>query len=130
MVVRGSAWLAASWTSRRGDAGVESGGDEGVAQRVGADVLVQPRLAGDAAHDPGCRVTVHPPPGRGEEHRSTRAVANGQIERSGNPWGQRHGDDLAALAHHRDDGVSPFDVQVVDVDAQRFGDAQPVQCEQ
>lgn len=42
MVVRGSAWLAASCTSRREASGVERRGDEGVAEGVRADSLGDP----------------------------------------------------------------------------------------
>src|SRR5262252_3612875 len=34
MVVRGSAWLAAPWTSGMGNSGIEGGGDERMSQRV------------------------------------------------------------------------------------------------
>src|ERR671919_1870553 len=48
MVVRGSAWLAASWTSRRGTPGLERSSNEGVPQGVRTATLGDPRLSGDA----------------------------------------------------------------------------------
>ncbi len=41
-----------------GNAGVERSGDERVAERMGPDALGDSGFAGDAPHDPGCRVTV------------------------------------------------------------------------
>ena len=49
-------------TTRHWYAGVKGGGDERVAQRVGADVLADPGAAGDARDNPGGAVPVQPPP--------------------------------------------------------------------
>jgi hypothetical protein len=59
IVVRGSACEAASWTSRNGTPAFERGSDEGVAQGVRADGLVDAGAAGDAAHDAAGAVPVH-----------------------------------------------------------------------
>lgn len=45
----------------------------------------------------------------------------------GDPWSERHGGGLAALAHHGEGAVAPLEPKGVDVGADRFGDAQPVQ---
>ncbi len=60
MVVRGSAWDAASWTAC----------DERVSQRVRPDLHGQPGASGDATDDPSGSVPVEPLAGWGEEDRS------------------------------------------------------------
>jgi hypothetical protein len=57
MIVRGSAWQAASCTSRNGIAHL-GGDDEGVAQRMGSDGLGDPGPLSDPAHDAGRPVAV------------------------------------------------------------------------
>jgi hypothetical protein len=49
--------------------GVERGGDEGVAQGVRADGLVDTGAAGDTSHDPARAVPVHPLPVGPQENR-------------------------------------------------------------
>src|ERR671919_556347 len=91
MVVRGSAWLAASWTSRRGTPGLERSSNEGVPQGVRTDTLGDPRLSGHATSLTG---PAH-------EDRALETLANRQVEGPGNPRPERDGHDLAALARHR-----------------------------
>jgi len=59
-VVLGSAWEAASCTSRKGPRH-PTGGDERVSQRVRGDRLGDPGPASDPADDPPGAVPVQPP---------------------------------------------------------------------
>jgi hypothetical protein len=69
-----------------------------VPKRVRADVLADPRAAGDPADDPGGAAPVQPPPVRGGEQRPDGPLAGRQVDRPGRSGRQRDGDDLAALA--------------------------------
>ena len=80
------------------DACVESGGDEGVPQRVRADVLGDPGAAGHPADDPGGTVPVQPVTVCGNEQRPFGSLAYRQVYRPGGARDERDGDDLAALA--------------------------------
>ncbi len=51
------------------DPGIQSGGDERVAKRVGRDGLADARSAGDPPHDPPGAVPVQPPPIRSQKHK-------------------------------------------------------------
>jgi hypothetical protein len=110
--------------------GVEGGGDERVAERVRADVLGDPGVAGHPADDPGGAVPVQPPPVRGHEQRPCGPLAGRQLDRPGGPRGKRDGDHLAAFAGNDQRAVAALQAQVLDVGAGRFRDPQPVQCEQ
>ena len=118
MVVRGSAWEAASWTSRSGTPASKLVGDERVAQRVRPDGLGQSGAAGGAADDPGGAVPVQPVPGSGEEDRPFASFADGQVDRA------------CGARRERDDGqgaVAALDGQGLDVRADGLGNAQPVE---
>ncbi len=108
------------------DAGVESGGDERMTQGVRADRLVDPGLAGDAPHDPPRGVAVEALAVRPDEDRPLGPLTNGQVDRAGRAWRERDGDDLAALAEHREGAMAAFDAERFDVGAERFGDTQAV----
>ena len=63
------------------DTGVEGGGDESVAQRVGAGVLVDPSRLRDAAHDPGCGVTIQSATVVAEENGALKPFTHDKINR-------------------------------------------------
>ena len=94
-----------SWVCVRGrflhvaerDAGVETGGDEAVAERVRPDLLGDPRPLGDPPHDPSRRVAVKALAIVAKEDRAGHALADGEVDLPGRPGGHRDGDDLAAL---------------------------------
>ena len=79
MVVLGSAWQAASWTSRRGDAGVERGGDEGVPQGVWADRLGDAGASGGALDDAAGAVPVEALAVGAGEHRPDASAGQGSL---------------------------------------------------
>jgi hypothetical protein len=83
MVVRGSAWEAASCTSRSGTPGVQRGGDERVPQRVGPDRLGDSGAAGSPADDPSGAVAVQAAVVRCQEDGSFAALADGQVDNPG-----------------------------------------------
>jgi hypothetical protein len=60
----------------QGHASVESGGDEGVAQRVRTDRLGDPGPAGDPPHDASGPVTVETPAVTGDEDRAAGPLAD------------------------------------------------------
>jgi hypothetical protein len=70
--VRGGFLDVAQW-----DAGVGRGGDEGVSQCVRADLLIQSRAAGHAAHDSAGAVSVHALSVGTKEDRPVEAFADG-----------------------------------------------------
>ena len=107
-------------------AGIECCGDEGVAQGVRADGLVDTGATGDAANDPAGAVAVHPLAVRPKEDRAVESFADGEIDGSGGARCEWDGDDLAALAQHGEGAVSAFDAEGVDVGAEGFRDPQPV----
>jgi hypothetical protein len=115
MVARGSAWLAASWTSRSGTPGVEGSGDERVAEGVGSDALGDPGPSGDAAHDPTGRVTVDPPVVGSDEDRPFSAFADRHVDGAGSPGRKGDGDDLAPFAQDRERAVAALQPKVLDV---------------
>jgi hypothetical protein len=126
MVVLGSAWLAASWTSRNGTpARVESGGDEGVAQRVGRDALGDPGGASDTANGAGGTVAVERLAGDGDEDQALAPLAHGQVHGPRLPGRQRDADHLAALSAHEQRPVAALDPQVLDRGAERLGGTKP-----
>ena len=65
-----------------------------------------------------------------EEDRPLDPFADGEIDGPGGSRGERDGDDLAALAQHRERAVAPFEAERLDVGAERFGDPQPVDRQQ
>src|SRR5829696_3866545 len=100
MVVRGSAWLAASWTSRSGTPASRAVVMKAW-RRVWPDWLPDASLAGKTAHDPPGGVTVEPfavvsqedatrsPGGAGEHGPPATARAVPPVRRSGRnppPW--------------------------------------------
>ena len=63
-------------------------------QRVGADVLVDPGGPSRAAHDPRCGVALQACPIAAPDDGAVAALADREIERSGDTWGEGDGDDL------------------------------------
>ena len=99
-------------------------------KRVGRNGLGDPGAAGNLADDPPGAVPVQPPPVRGQEHRPTCALGDGQVDRPGGAGRERDGHDLAALAGDGQRPVPAFQARQLDVGAGCFGDPQPVQREQ
>ena len=130
MVVRGSAWLAASCTSLSGTPASEYGRDEGVAQGVGADRLGDACSPGDASDDPAGTKTVEALPASGGEDRSADPFADGEVDRPGGARGHGYGDGLATLADDGERPMAPFDAESFDVGADRFGDPEAVEGQQ
>ena len=56
-----------------------------------------------------------------DEDRPVEPFADGQIDRSGDTWGERHRDQLAALAQHGQGAVAAFLAEGFDVGADRLG---------
>ena len=128
MVVLGSAWLAASWTSR-------SGTPASSAAVMNAWRRVWGRLFGDPCLL-AIRRTIRAAPCR--SRRPVVAVEDGpfdtfadrEVDRSGGARRERHDHDLAAFADHREGAVPALESEVFDIRAGRFGDTQSVQREE
>jgi hypothetical protein len=78
------------------------------AEACGAEVLGDPRAAGDPPDNPGGTVPVKPPPVRGEEQQPFGALADSQVDRAGGARCEGDGDDLAALAGDHQGAVPAF----------------------
>src|SRR4051794_40021127 len=99
MVVLGSACRAAICTSRRSHAGVEHGGDEGVAQHV----WVHPRqsdasVGHEVPQPPGGGMTVHAGASPVEQQRSAGPVVGRPVNGAADGRWKWDKYDLAALA--------------------------------
>ena len=109
---------------------VEGSGDEGMAQCVRADPLRDAGATGDATHDsPGC-VPVQSAFICLDEDRTVEPFPHGQVDGASDPRRERHRGGLAALAAHGQGAMATLQAESGDVGADRFGDAQPVQCQQ
>ena len=69
-------------------------------------------------------------PSEPQEDRALAAVSDREIDRAGGPGRKRNDDDLAALAENPQGAVAAFDAELFDVRTDRFGDPQPVECQQ
>jgi hypothetical protein len=110
--------------------GVQRGGDESVAERVGPDTFGDAGPSGDAAHDPSRRVAVDPTVVGSDEDRSLAAFTDREINGPRRAGRQRDGHDLATLAQDRERAVAALQAEVLDIGADGFGDPQPVEREQ
>ena len=61
---------------------------------------------------------------------SAGGMGYGQVDRSGDAWGEWHGEQLAALAQHGQSAAAAFLAERFDVGADRLRHAQPVQRQQ
>lgn len=95
-----------------------------------SDALDNPRLSGDPTHNPPGGVTVDSFTGTFHEDRALEALTDRKIEDSGDARRQRHRHNLPALASHRQDPMTALQAQRLDIGAQGFRDAQPVQRQQ
>jgi hypothetical protein len=86
-----------------------------------------PRLPGDATHDPTGGMTVESLTGPVHEDRALKTLADREVESPGNPRREWHGHDLAALAGHRQGPMTSLEAERVDTRTKGFGDAQPIQ---
>ena len=98
-------------------------------QGVRTDSLGDPGPSGDTPHDPPGRMTIEASADAVDEDRTLQSFTDGQVDGTGDAWGEWHGDDLAALAHDGEGAVSSFQSEGCDVSSDRFGHAQPVQCQ-
>jgi hypothetical protein len=129
MVVRGSGWRAAIWTSRT-DAGVEHGGDEGVPEHVRVhSSQVHAGRFGEPAQPSGGAVPVHAGGGGGQQDRSAGPVVDGSFQRASDGGWERYEYDFVALAVYPQYAVAVFLAEVFDVAADGLEDAQPQQAE-
>jgi hypothetical protein len=110
--------------------GIERGGDEGVAKRVGADKLVDTCAARNVSDDPATTVAVESVAVGAEEDRALTALADCKVDGTGRAWGKRDGDNLATFAHDGEGSMSSFEAESLDVRANRLGDPQSIQREQ
>jgi hypothetical protein len=129
-VVRGPAWRAAIWTSRKVDAGVEHGRDK----RVTEHVRVRPSdldasCLGEVAQAAGGRVPVHPGAAAVEQDRPARAGSGSPVDGPGDSRRQRDKDDLGALAAYAQDPVAMLFAEIGDVRADGLEDPQAEQAE-
>ena len=74
--------------------------------------------------------SLQPAPASSQEDRAPGPLADGQVDRPDGTRRQRDGDDLAALSGDGQCPVPSLQAQVLEVGAGRFGDPQPVQCQQ
>ncbi len=110
--------------------GVQGGGDEGVTQGVRSDALGDVGAAGDAPDEATGGVPIQAGVVGVDEDRSLEPFADSQIDGAGDAWRQRHRDELAALAQHRQGAVPAFLAESFDVGADRLRHPQTVQRQQ
>jgi hypothetical protein len=111
-------------------AGVEGGGDERGPERVRPDRLVDPRLASQSPHDSPGGMTVEALTVASQQDGPLGPLADGQVDRSCCAWRERDGDNLGALAPHRQRAVPAFEAERLDVSSERLGDPQTVDRQQ
>ena len=130
IVVLGSAWEAASCTSRNGTPASSAAVMNACRSVCGVTGLVIPvrRAARRTIRPAPCRSSRRP--SSGQEHGTVGALADGQVDRPGGARCQRNGNDLAALAGDGHRPVTALQAQVPDIRAGRLGHAQAVQGEQ
>jgi hypothetical protein len=105
------------------DAGVEHGGDEGVAQHVRVHPgHPDPGDSGEVFESAGGRVPVHPRAVDVAQDRTALAAVDGSVDGSGYRRRERDENDLAAFADHAQDAVAVFFAEVADVGAAGFED--------
>jgi hypothetical protein len=97
------------------NAGIQSGRDEGVPQRVRSHALVDAGVAGDPPHDPRRSVAVEAPPITAHDDRTVAAFADHQIDGAGGAWSERNRDRLTALAHHHQRAMPALEAEPFDV---------------
>jgi hypothetical protein len=102
------------------DAGIQGGGDEGMAEGVRPDPLFDGRPFCDPAHDSRRAVAVQGGAVRPDEDRARGSPPDGQVDRQGCARRQRGGDDLAALAQHPESAMPPLETEGFDVRAGGF----------
>jgi len=108
------------------NAGVECSSDERVPQGVRTDALGDPRLSGDATHDPSGGVTIEALPSPIHEDRALEPLVDRQVEGPGNPRRERHGHDLAALAGQCQGPMTSLQAERVDVRAKASETRRPL----
>jgi hypothetical protein len=96
------------------------GRDERVPEGVRAHRLHDAGLPGGAFDDPGGAEPLQPLPVGAAEDRPVEAFPDREVDRPRGPWGERDGDDLAALPQDRQGPVPPFDTEGVDVGTEGF----------
>jgi len=122
MVVRGSAWLAASWTPRNGTPASKA-----------AVMKACRSVWGPASHPPddaGGGVAVETLTVASEEDRPFATLTDGQVDSPGGTRREGDGDDLASLPQHHEGAMPPLERQGLDIGAAGFGDPQPVERQQ
>ena len=112
------------------DACVERSGDERVSQRVGTHSLGEPGPASDSSHDPARGVAIESGAVCAAEDGTFAAFTDREIDRPRGAGRQRDGHDLAAFAQDLQRAMAAFQAELFDVGARRFGDPQPIQCQQ
>src|SRR5215471_6357267 len=130
MVVRGSAWEAASCTSRSETPASSAAVMNACRSVCGPTGVGDPGAAGGPADDPRGTVPVQSAPISGQEQRPVATLTGGQVDRPGGPRREWDGNDLAALAGDHQCPVPALDAQALDVGAGGFGDTQPVEGQQ
>jgi hypothetical protein len=109
-------------------AGVVEAGGKGVPEAVRADLArgLEARPAGEAADQPPGLRFIHPPALVVDEQRPGLATTNVGVEGALDGRGQRLERVAAALAADAQDAVAELVAEVLDVSAERLGDAQAV----
>ena len=109
------------------DAGVEGGGDERMAQRVGADLLIDPAPLGESLDDPSRPMPIQAAgPVPVEEDGSLFAFTNTEVDGAGGAGSEGDGDDLATLTPDGEGPMPPLRSEMFDVRAERFGVRRPL----
>jgi len=112
------------------DPGVEGGGDERVAQRMGRDDLGDSGTAGSPADYPSGTVPVQPTALPGHGYWPAGTFPDGQVDRPGGPRCQRDGHYFAALAGDGQGPVAALEPKMLDAGTGGLRYPQPVQGEQ
>jgi hypothetical protein len=99
---------------------IQCGGDEGVAQGMRPDPLVDASAPGDPPHDAASSVAIEAPPVWANEDRPREALADGEVDRPRRAGSQGDGHYLASFAQHRQGAVPPFEAEGLDVRTNGF----------
>ncbi len=129
VVVLGSAWRAAIWTSRERDPGVEGRHDEGGPEHVGMDDP-EPGPLADGADPAMRRAPVEALAVVAVQDRALGALAEGQVDGAGHPWDKGYHRRLIALADDAQRPMAPVEAEVLGVGGAGLAHPQPVEAQE
>ena len=110
--------------------GVEGGGDEAVAEAVGADSFVDPGPSSESFDGAVSGVAVHPLARHTKNDRAGRPPIDAKLDGPGRAGGEGDQGPFAALAGDVQGVMASLEPKIADVSVQRLGHPQPIQRQQ